>query len=126
MKKIFNLFFLLFSMVSCYHSAPEPDYNMKLVLPADSMITLLADLHLAEGIISTLKSEKKPVDHISSEYFEAVLRNHSVSRETFEESMRYYAFHTEELDEIYEQVITGLSKRESLYRADSTMQEPVE
>jgi hypothetical protein len=28
--------------------------------------------------------------------------------------MRYYAFHTEELDEIYERVIIDLSKRESM------------
>jgi hypothetical protein len=113
--KIFNWILLLFALASCYHAAPDPDFNMDLVIPADSMVTLMTDLHIIDGIISSLKSKKIPVGHLSSEYFEAVLRKHTMTREAFEESMRYYAFHAEELDKIYEKVITDLSKKESLF-----------
>ena len=99
---------------------------MDLVLPSDSMITLLTDLHMAEGIVNALKSKEQPAGHLSTEYFEAVLRRHTISREAFEESMRYYAFHTEELDKIYEKVITDLSKKESLAHPGADMQKPAE
>jgi hypothetical protein len=126
MKKVPGLFIILLILASCYHSAPDPDFNMDLVIQADSMVSLLTDIHLAEGIISSLKSKHQPVGHLSSEYFEVVLKRHSISREAFEESLQYYAFHTEELDEIYEKVITELSKRESLYRQEVTAEKPSE
>jgi len=118
MMKIFSRILLVILLASCYHSASDPDFDMDLVLPADSMVTLLTDLHVADGIVSAIKSKKLPVGHLSSEYFEAVLKKHSISHDAFEESMRYYAYHAEELDEIYEQVITDLSKKESVYYPD--------
>jgi hypothetical protein len=126
MKKVPVFFIILLLLASCYHSAPDPDFDMTLVIPPDSMVSVLTDIHLAEGIISSLKSKKQPVGHLSSEYYTAVLNRHSVSREAFEESLYYYAFHTEELDKIYEKVITELSKRESLYRQDVVTEIPSE
>ena len=114
MKKVLSGLLFIVYLASCYRSEPEPEFKMKLVLPADSMVSLLSDLHTIDGIINLYKDKKKPVEHLSNEYFEFILRNHAINKDIFEESMRYYAFHTEELDEIYEQVIIDLSKRESM------------
>lgn len=114
MAKVLSGFLLVFILASCYHSAKEPDFNMSMVLPADSMVTLITDIHLADGIVNMLKDKKKTVKPLATEYFEAVLKKHAISRDIFEESMRYYAFHTEELNEIYERVIIDLSKKESM------------
>ena len=114
MTKILSWLILMLSLASCYHSSPETSFNMKLVLPADSMVTILSDLHTVEGIFNVLKDNKQPVGHLANEYFEAVLKNHAIDKEIFQESMRYYAFHTEELDKIYERVIINLSMKESM------------
>ena len=114
MTKILSGLLLILSLGSCYRSAPEASFNMSLVISADSMVTLLTDLHTADGIINLSKDKKKPIGHLSTDYFEAVLQKHRIDRAIFEESMRYYAFHTEELNEIYEQVIINLSKKESI------------
>jgi len=126
MRKIFcSILFLIF-MAACYHSAPKPTFNMALVLPADSMESLLTDVHIADGIIAVLKNKQQTAGKLSSEYFEAILKKHALSREAFEESMRYYAYHTEKLDKIYEQVITDLSKMESLVHQVSDTLKPAE
>lgn len=114
MKKIFGSFLLLFSLVSCYRTAPDPAFDMNLVLPADSMVSLLTDIHLVDGIITDLKAKKIPAAHLSSEYFVAILQKHNMDKAGFDESMRYYAFHTEELNDIYEEVIINLSMKESM------------
>jgi hypothetical protein len=126
MKKIFCSILSFIFLAACYHSAPEPTFNMALVLPADSMESLLTDIHIADGIVSVLKNKQQPAGKLSSEYFNAILDNHALSREAFEESMRYYAYHTEELDKIYEQVITDLSKKESLVHQVSDTLKPAE
>jgi hypothetical protein len=119
MNKILLGFLLILALGSCYHSAPDAPFKMELVIPADSMVTLLTDIHMAEGIISNVKDKKIPVGHLSAEYFDTVLKQHQIDRETFEESMRYYAFHTEKLNDIYEQVIINLSKMESMINAEN-------
>jgi hypothetical protein len=114
MVKILSGLFIIFILGSCYHSVKEPYFNKDLVIPADSMVTLLTDLHLADGVITTVKLKDKSLEHLSSEYFSVILEKHKIGRDTFNESIRYYAYHTEELSKIYEKVIVNLSKIESL------------
>jgi hypothetical protein len=125
MRKILSSLFLIITLGSCYHTAPDPAFNMTLVIKQDSMVTLLTDLHLADGIIATLKDRKKPTEHLSNEYFDAVLQKHAIDSARFEESMRYYAFHTEELDDIYDRVIVNLSKEESMAIPKKETEKPV-
>jgi hypothetical protein len=126
--KLINRLLILMFLTSCYGTATGPDFNMNLVEPADSMVTLLTDLHLADGEVSVLKNKEHTAGQLSSEYFEAILKKHDLTREEFEESMRYYSFHTEELDKIYEEIITNLSLKESIARTpkDADTQKPVE
>jgi hypothetical protein len=114
MVKILSGLIIIIALGSCYHTAKDPSFNKDLVIPADSMVTLLTDLHLADGVITTIKLKDKSLGHISTEYFSATLQKHKIGRDTFEESLRYYAYHTEELNKIYEKVIINLSKIESL------------
>jgi hypothetical protein len=114
MTKILTGLLFIFALGSCYHTTPDPSFDMSLVIPADSMVTLLTDLHLADGVINTIKVKEKSIGHLSNEYFSAVLDKHKIGRDTFDESLRYYAYHTEELNKIYEKVIVNLSKIESI------------
>jgi len=116
LRIITGLFFIL-TLGSCYHTIPDPSFNMALVIPADSMVSLLTDIHLADGVINNIKVKDKSVEHLSNEYFSVVMKKHKIGRDTFEESLRYYAYHAEELDKIYEKVIVNLSKIESMVPA---------
>jgi len=114
MSNLFIGLILVFGLASCYQTAPDKEFDMSKVLPPDSMVSLLTDLHLADGIISTLKDKKVSVENMASEYFVVILEKHKIDKTIFEESMRYYAYHTEKFDEIYEKVVTNLGIRESI------------
>lgn len=114
MVKNLSGFLLILALCSCYHTAPDPSFNMDLVVPADSMVTLLTDLHIADGVINTIKLKDQTIKQISTEYFTEILEKHRIGRDTFDESMRYYAYHTEEMSAIYEKVIVNLNKIESV------------
>lgn len=115
MRRFFSTILIALFLASCYHEAPEAQFDMTKVIPADSMVSLLTDLHIADGVIAVQKKDKTETGHLSTEYFNEILKKHNIDRETFEESMRYYAYHTDQLDDIYEKVITELNKKESLY-----------
>jgi hypothetical protein len=114
MKKILNSLLFIFFLGSCYHTTHDPSFDMALVLQPDSMVSLLTDLHTADGIIGANKDKKIPAGHLATEYFEAIMQKHRINKAIFDESMRYYAFHNEELNGIYEKVIIDLSKQESM------------
>lgn len=126
MMKILSGLVLLLALVSCYHPKPEAEFDMKLVISADSMVTLLTDLHIAEGIISTVKDKPKSSGIMASEYFDFILKKHQISRESYEESIRYYAYHAEEMDKIYEKVIIDLGKIESLSHPDNNTRDTLD
>lgn len=124
MKKILSAIFISLLLVSCYRSAPEPSFNMSMVLPADSMVNLLTDLHLADGILNTIKDKKITNKKLSTAYYKAILEKYSINDAKFEESMRYYSFHSEDLNTIYEKVIINLSKMESIANQENKDKQP--
>lgn len=115
MKKLpFAFFLYLVLFAGCYERNAEPmDIDEALVIPPDKMELVMTDLFLVEGAISLLKNEGDEADNLSKKYFMTVLDNYGVTREQFEESLKYYTYHIEELDKIFEEVIVNLSKLES-------------
>ena len=86
---------------------------MDKVLSSKKMVELFTDIQLLDGIVILQQRENKDPKRLANEMFPDILENHQVSREEFDESMRYYTYHTEQLNKIYEKVITNLSKMES-------------
>jgi len=113
MAKAISWLIILVFIASCYRNTPEPTRDMSIIIPPDSMVSLLTDIHLVEGMISSLKEGDSLLLSISSEAFNIVLSKHGLDRKTFEENVRYYSYHSEILDGIYEKVIINLGKLES-------------
>jgi hypothetical protein len=111
-KAIYWLIILVF-LASCYRNAPESPHDMSLIIPPDSMVSVLTDIHLIEGVTGTLKEKDSVLAVVASEAYSIVLTKHKLDRKTFEENIRYYSYHAEKLDEIYEKVINNLGKLES-------------
>ena len=85
---------------------------MTKVLPADSMVIVLTDLQIVEGAVNVKHRQKMQPGLKSNVYLESVLEKHGITLDKMEESMRFYSYHTKELDKIYDQVIINLSKKE--------------
>ena len=121
-NKIFIFSLLILILGSCYQKQKEQDYDMTLVLSSERMTSLLTDMQLIDAAVSMKQRKGIIPEKSATPYFDNLLEEHQVSREEFEESMRYYAYHIDELHAIYEQVIVDLSKLEIELKAvkDST------
>ena len=114
MKRIFAFILPLVFLVSCYHDQEEETrFDMDKVMSSKKMIELFTDIQLLDGVVILEQRENKDPKRLANEMFPDILEKHEVSREEFDESMRYYTYHTEKLNKIYEKVITNLSKMES-------------
>lgn len=99
-------------MGSCYQKQKEQEYDMSLVLSPQRMTSLLTDMQLMDAALSMRQRKGIIPEKSATPYFDYLLESHQVTREEFEESMRYYAYHIDELHAIYEQVIVDISKME--------------
>jgi hypothetical protein len=85
------------------------------LLSKEQMIPLLVDIHLTEASLKLNQSIvlTKDVKLYYSSAYSPVFIKHKTSPEQFESSIQWYTRHIDQLDEIYAEVITRLSKLET-------------
>jgi len=106
MKIIYPLFFILFLFsISCTNNKTIPSD----ILPEDSLVKIIVDMHLGDAILLQPKVQSLPYVINKQEFYFFILKKHSLTKETFEKNMNYYVDHPEEYDLIYEKVIEELS-----------------
>lgn len=113
MKQSFLLFLFIVLAVSC--SKKEREH-----LPPAQMQAVLYDVHLAEvySIVlmrdSNNRSTERNPDSLAY-FYKSVLHHHNITWAQFEESLKWYEEHPEELDSIYNRMIPEMSKLEGKY-----------
>jgi hypothetical protein len=113
MKNPLAFFFLVLLFAACYRAAKAPEFDAAAILPPDSMVAVLTDIHILEGIDNIVNKKDTAMADRTEKTLDIILNKYKIDRAAFEENLRYYAYHTEEYDKIYDQVIVNLSKLES-------------
>ncbi len=114
-------FFLLATIIIFFAgcSADEPEIPDGIVA-RDSMVTLLAEVHIAEATL--IKSGSKGLDiTIKSAYLQDVLNNAGVDTARFLQSFDFYSTQPEMFAEMYEEVVVEISKRQSRANAPKVL-----
>ncbi|HTN47452.1 MAG TPA: DUF4296 domain-containing protein [Flavipsychrobacter sp.] len=103
-RLFFPYLFLL--VVSCQETSTH--------LPPGKMQGVLEDIHLAEAYSSMvardsgIRTSQKNNDSLAS-YYQLILEHHKLSANQFEESLKWYKQHPEELDSIYAKMIDHIA-----------------
>jgi hypothetical protein len=106
MKKLLTIFFITLTFFAC--SKKKSDIPVE-VLSMKDMQMLLTDIHLAQSA-ATIQVLSDSSIYNSKEYVNYVLKDHKVTREKFLASMKFYTENPELLEEVYDSVITELSR----------------
>lgn len=89
-------------------------------IPAGKMAKILYDVHLAEVYSANLKNDSTNKQHTGknmdslANYYNSIFAHYKITKEQFTQSIDWYKEHTEELDTIYTNMITELSKQDAL------------
>lgn len=95
-------FFALFLFLSC---SKKSEY----VLSQNKMVNVLTDLHIADAAGTQLRH----LDLDSAGIYNWVFEKNKISSAEFDSSMAYYSRHGDKLIQIYNKVLTNLSKEEA-------------
>lgn len=85
------------------------------ILSSDQMIPLLVDIHLTDAAVKLNQSaqEASAINLYYSKAFAPVFKKYNTTPVAFDNSMKWYARHIDQLGDIYTEVITRLSTLES-------------
>ena len=108
-KSRFLFVSLLALIVSCSPKEVPPPNG---TIPPDSMIKVLADVHLAESRL-LLNGKYAGVDSLKATYIQHVLIQIGTDTGRFNKSFAYYASKPEQFSEMYDKVMAEISKRQA-------------
>lgn len=104
MGRLLVLFFLVVFLSSCGDDSPKG------VLPKETMVPLLTDLHLADAYAPLLYGDT--VTAKSAAVYKALFKKYDTDSVTIRKSLSYYAERPEELTLMYQQVEKNLVQLE--------------
>lgn len=110
-KKIFAVFFILL-LVAC-GSKDKKTAIPSNVIPPEQMVQILVDFHLAEAALAKAQQNNQDVNLLSNHYYASILRKYHITRSKFQVSIMFYSSNLKELDNIYKEVLTELSKTQT-------------
>lgn len=102
---------LLLTLVGCgRRGGPPVPENL---ISRDSMIGIMVDIHIADAIADQRFGTDKPNRDFTNALYNRIYQNHHVSAQQYKSSFQYYEAHPADMNSMYEQVITELSKKEA-------------
>lgn len=114
MKNLILLIIGLMMLSSCYtaheNEKQPPPQNL---IDKDKIVLILADIELAESALRQKLNHGYEVKEVKEAYYRSIFSEYEISREQFDSSMTFYKQDLDELNLIYEEVITRLSVIES-------------
>ncbi|MDD5506702.1 MAG: DUF4296 domain-containing protein [Bacteroidales bacterium] len=111
-----SILILLF-IVQCQPGGRNGDHPVPAnLIPADTMITILVDVHLIESSLKMIHTKKLDNERYTDSYYHTLFEKHHITRQQFLQSLEYYEQDAKMLEKIYEDVIIELSKMESQAR----------
>ncbi len=117
MTKLFSFIFIALLLSSCYtENKPEVKPPEKL-LSEDIIIDILTDIQLAEGIIVNRRSSKTTVPKsFKDSIYQVIFDHYQITARELNENLDYYNNDPEQMEEIYEEVLSRLSQKETEIR----------
>jgi hypothetical protein len=114
MKKQGYLFILIILLSSCYNTHDgEKILKPDDLIDRDKLVLVITDMEIAESTIREKQNLGQEIEGLQEGYYFAIFEKHKITKEQFDNSMAYYKQDLDELNDIYEDVISRLSVMES-------------
>ena len=112
-NKLWQTYIILAVFASCTMQKPVRPEAPQNLLPADKMVEVITQMHLADALVSSMhQASDSALIHRKSMYG-LIYKRAGVSENDFESSFNYYKLIPDRIDSIYADVIEELGKLES-------------
>lgn len=108
-----NIFFFLIILIAVSCSKKEEVVPAD-ILPADKMIPVLADMHLAEATIQLRNyGHNDSTKNLAYGFYRFIFQKHKLTEAEFHKSFTWYSQRPEKMHAIYQEVLSELSRKQA-------------
>ena len=101
----------VFLLVAC--QTAEDKVKKSEVIPVDELVPILVEMHLADGLFQAVNMRVKYPGRDSISNYLDILKKYNVSKEIFDRTIEFYENDPDKLNDLYEEVISELTKFQS-------------
>jgi hypothetical protein len=101
----------ILSVSSCRNS--DEKIKKTDLIQAEDLVPILVEMHIADGLLESVSMQMKYPGRDSISNYKDILAKHNVSKEHFDQTIGYYKNHPDKLNDVYEEVISELTKFQS-------------
>lgn len=112
MKRFYSGFMGIFLMLVFLTGCDFGRKDRNHVVEEEKMVEVMVDVHLAEAILRNKKISGEELDIITSDYYSRIFDKHDITKKQFDSSLVYYEKNVDQFNEIYEEVIVKLNKKQ--------------
>jgi hypothetical protein len=106
-----NFLIILSFLLAC--SSPK-ERILEGILSQKEFANILKEIHLVEGVFELQKTNSKEgAQNALSNCYQTIFSSHNINETIFQKTLEYYANHPSELEEIYADVIEGITEERS-------------
>ena len=99
-----------FLFISC---SPSEEKTPSEILSKEEMVSVMIDIQLADATVNLSNYGQSNFPNDKEKLFTEIYTKHKVTKKKFRESFSYYTARPEKFEKIYDEVITGLSKKQA-------------
>lgn len=90
--------------------------NTKPLLPEETFIQIMTDIHLLEAQLDALKQTSDTFFYAAKPRYDSILLNHGASMQQLKTTFEFYLQHPKLLDMVYEKIVDTLSEQQALIK----------
>lgn len=83
------------------------------IIKKETMINIMVDVNLIEATLRVKQSLYNKDSSYVKDYYDLVFKKYNITKEQFNNSLKYYSKHPDKFGEIYDEVINKLSRLQS-------------
>jgi hypothetical protein len=111
-------FYLLLFVIGCFGCQKKSGQPVSAAISRQVMSIILLDVHIEEARYQSA-GNREAQNLVMSRRYSEIFKKHEVSFEEFDQSMKYYMQHPDEMDLIYEEIVNRLTALETEQRIQS-------
>ena len=114
MTRFVFLILIMISLITVSCTGQKKKSDTENLIPEKDLISILKDIHIADGLLSLPKIYARFISLDSIEVYYKVIEEHGYTKDNFDKTMKYYFVNDpKKLNKIYDQVLGILSEMES-------------
>ena len=108
---VFALFFIFFTLYAC------KDGKAIMPIPKETMVTVLADIHMAEAYIESVSPALK--DSMAKQYYPQIFKHNGITAKLYDSAFSVLSNQPDLMKSIYDDVLTKIDERQKIMKGDT-------